>query len=702
MAALSIQVPYPVFYDRDGQPLDNGNIYIGVANLDPVTNPLQVYYDEALTITASQPLVTSGGYVYRNGTPTQLYVNAADFSITVNDNKDLFVYSFPEATGIGVGAASIEYDPPFTAALTSGYTVADKLSQTASVKDFGAVGDGVADDTVAIQAAINACIVSGDAVRSLYIPGGEYKITSTLLISGSGFKLFGDGDSSRLISYISNGTACLKIASPYDWWDIDGIMIEGDGLDETTYIAGTSNPINCIGFEAYQTGSGFITRYRIRNFHIRGCSTGAKIGGFIGQIENIFIDYCSLGLNGTLLNAVRIVARFENCRKSYQVTDSNGLHFDNLLDEGLAASVLSSTLDNCDGVIFTAPYWEWGATNLRANPYLTIGGTTECKQITITNGSCSSGDCDFGVYPIVLDRVNGADVRVMFSPGTRDTSLLTTSNTKNLIVWGGQNSNTQWLHDGSLQLGVAHNYFPNRSFDLWFRGWGAVTPVRATFSQETSIVRKGRYGVKILCDAGQSSNYLQWTLNGPSVEYLRGKSMQIGVWVWVPDLPAFDEQSPTALVGIVLQSSNGVTTTTSAAVNTSAKSNAWNFMVASLQIQSDATSIFIRMQPNQSGTLAAGTEYIVVDSIMLCESTTPYWRMLNDTLIDSPMIDSDASTGRAVIRASAAPTDADQTYVAGDQVWYPAPTAGGSPGLVCTTGGVGGVAVWKDMANLAA
>ena len=107
MAALSIQVPYPVFYDRDGQPLDNGNIYIGVANLDPVTNPLQVYYDDALTITATQPLVTSGGYVYRNGTPTQLYVNATDFSITVNDSKNLFVYSFPEATGIGVGASQI-------------------------------------------------------------------------------------------------------------------------------------------------------------------------------------------------------------------------------------------------------------------------------------------------------------------------------------------------------------------------------------------------------------------------------------------------------------------------------------------------------------------------------------------------------------------------------------------------------------------
>lgn len=177
MAALSIQVPYPVFYDRDGQPLDNGNIYIGVANLDPVTNPLPVYYDDALTITASQPLVTSGGYVYRNGTPAQLYVDANDFSITVNDSKDLFVYSFPEATGIGVGAASVEYDPPFTGAVTSGYTVEDKLSQIVSVNDFGAVDDGVTNNTSAIQAAAAAIQAQGGGTLVFpFIDTGEYRV----------------------------------------------------------------------------------------------------------------------------------------------------------------------------------------------------------------------------------------------------------------------------------------------------------------------------------------------------------------------------------------------------------------------------------------------------------------------------------------------------------------------------------------------
>lgn len=195
MAALSIQVPYPVFYDRDGLPLDNGRIYIGDANQDPITNPLATYYDEALTIPAAQPLITSAGYIYRNGTPAQIYVDANDFSISVYDNKNLFVYSFPSATGIGVGAASIEYDPPFPGAVTSGYTVADKLSQIVSVQDFGAVGDGVTDDLNAFLAAVASFGPTGGAI---YVPPGDYLVSDQITFDKPIY-MFGAGAKSTTI-----------------------------------------------------------------------------------------------------------------------------------------------------------------------------------------------------------------------------------------------------------------------------------------------------------------------------------------------------------------------------------------------------------------------------------------------------------------------------------------------------------------------
>ena len=62
-------------------------------------------------------------------------------------------------------------------------TVDSKLKDTVSVKDFGTVGDGVTDDTAAIQAAINNAAVNN---RLLLFPLGTYLVTNTLTIySGS-------------------------------------------------------------------------------------------------------------------------------------------------------------------------------------------------------------------------------------------------------------------------------------------------------------------------------------------------------------------------------------------------------------------------------------------------------------------------------------------------------------------------------------
>jgi hypothetical protein len=173
MTALSVQVPFPVFYDRDGQPLDSGEIYIGIANLDPLTNPLQVYYDQALTIPASQPLITTAGYIYRNGTPAQIFVDASNFSILVNDQNGLLVYSFPEATGLGTGASSITYNEGSTGAVTR--TVEARLRDYPSVMDFGAVGNGIANDAAAFVLANNA--------GPFTIPAGTYRIATNLALT---------------------------------------------------------------------------------------------------------------------------------------------------------------------------------------------------------------------------------------------------------------------------------------------------------------------------------------------------------------------------------------------------------------------------------------------------------------------------------------------------------------------------------------
>jgi len=103
-------------------------------------------------------------------------------------------YTFTSGTLISASqvnanfAAVVEYNPPFIDALTSGYTVEDKLSQTVSVKDFGAVGDGIANDWVAIEKALNAS-------NSVYFPAGTYSIEGirTYNLPNNKF-LYGDGN----------------------------------------------------------------------------------------------------------------------------------------------------------------------------------------------------------------------------------------------------------------------------------------------------------------------------------------------------------------------------------------------------------------------------------------------------------------------------------------------------------------------------
>ena len=92
MSDFSVEPPYPAFADADGQPLEDGYIWIGTVNLNPITNPIAAYWDSALTISAVQPIRTLGGYPVYQGTPARFYVGS-DYSIQVKDKNGSVVYT---------------------------------------------------------------------------------------------------------------------------------------------------------------------------------------------------------------------------------------------------------------------------------------------------------------------------------------------------------------------------------------------------------------------------------------------------------------------------------------------------------------------------------------------------------------------------------------------------------------------------------
>jgi hypothetical protein len=137
------------------------------------------------------------------GTITDLQVNAA---ANINATKLSFTQS-------GTGATA--------------RTVDSKLKDVVSVKDFGAVGDGIVDDTVSIQAAINA-VNKG----VLYFPPGNYKTTASINITKNGqndstqsnFEIQATG--AKIVCTLANALRItqtkrftivgLEISAPYD------------------------------------------------------------------------------------------------------------------------------------------------------------------------------------------------------------------------------------------------------------------------------------------------------------------------------------------------------------------------------------------------------------------------------------------------------------------------------------------------------
>jgi hypothetical protein len=158
--------------------LSGGKLYSYVAG----TTTLQTTYTNASGSTAhTNPIVLDSAGRVATG---EIWLTAGqNYKFVLKTSTEVTIATWDNITGInGTGivsnAVNVEYDPPFTGSVAT--NVQDKLAQYISVKDFGAVGDGVVDDTVAIQAAIDAAMVG--TVNNVFFPSGTYKVSATLTI----------------------------------------------------------------------------------------------------------------------------------------------------------------------------------------------------------------------------------------------------------------------------------------------------------------------------------------------------------------------------------------------------------------------------------------------------------------------------------------------------------------------------------------
>lgn len=244
MAGTIVNNPVVQFFDNNGNPLAGGKITTYLSN---TTTPASTWQNEGLSVLNTNPIIlNSRGEATIWLTPDIQYtfvLTDADNNLiqTVND-----IYGGFQSVN-GIDASVVSYTPAGTGAVAT--TVQDYLRLRVSVKDFGAIGDGVADDTVAIQNCINYALslqadtfTGGSGGTSIYFPRGKYNVSNLSLAPTSGIvsiSLVGEGRNTELIYLGTNGT-CLDIKSN-NLFTMEGFVLIDRGIGNNIGIALNSN-----------------------------------------------------------------------------------------------------------------------------------------------------------------------------------------------------------------------------------------------------------------------------------------------------------------------------------------------------------------------------------------------------------------------------------------------------------------------------
>lgn len=199
-----------------------------------------------------------------------------------------------------------------------------KFDDIVNVRDFGATGNGVTDDTAAVNRAIQqiykSTVSPTDALarRTIYFPGGNYKITSPLLIPTYA-KLTGDGLFSTVITQINGNQSVANIC--------DSLFQSGSSIGTNSAILPNGIEINGINFfnSNNTISQPIFTIDSASNLKISSCSFHANstAGSYPNLIailstnsvsSKITFDTCqftgggnAIALIGSSINSVRVL-----------------------------------------------------------------------------------------------------------------------------------------------------------------------------------------------------------------------------------------------------------------------------------------------------------------------------------------------------------------------------------------------------------
>lgn len=357
------------FLDNSGNVLSGGLLYTYSAG---TTTPLTTYQDATGTTANANPVVLDAAgrvsgevwltaglnykLVLKTSTGTTLWT--AD---NISGGTDAAASVLAQLAASG-GSSLIGFLQSGTGAVAT--TVQSKLRETVSVKDFGAVGDGVTDDTTAIQAAIAT-------TKNVFFPSGIYRCGS--IVFTQRVNVSGEGMSQTIIVPTSGSGIC---------WDLQF----GSGSSATR-----NSSIQDLTFwnnypavpSAYGTGTTVkLSRpaFQLRNVRVIGGEFGVHgaANHYYGVYDNVQFDYSKHLVDASANNACSykdcifagfeirnaISVNFENvdCSgnmslgdKQYRIIDPQSVTFQGLYMEFLdTATVGPFTMMSLEGPAYSA------------------------------------------------------------------------------------------------------------------------------------------------------------------------------------------------------------------------------------------------------------------------------------------------------------------------------------------------------------